>query len=288
MIVLYDAEPCQMDVHKECGMPKEKAAMFVDNSNIFKGMQGFSKKLYKSGKLKSGQSLRMKWDKLVEMLESENGGTDIFARHFFASLPPAADVSKLRRRPTDEEWQELIKNSAQSGFYRVIQNPPFNFKLHGIPLRFAEVLCRNKIKQAYYRCRDAQGGAITCKLNLDLKECYKCKKTFLFKYEKGVDVALAAQLIIFGGLKTGNLDKIILIAGDGDYQEAVRYVRQEVGKDVQIVSWRRALSRDLEKLTNKPSIILDDHWETVCEIRSKPALDEIPAADDEMADDGEE
>jgi hypothetical protein len=269
-------------------MSKEKAAMFVDNSNIFKGMLGFSKGLFKSGKLKPGQYLRMKWDVLIEMLESQNGGMDIFARHFFASLPPAADVSKLKKRPTDEEWQELIKNSAQSGFYKVIQNPPFNFRLHGIPLRFAEVLCRNKIKQAYYRCRDAQGGTVGCELNLNLDECYKCRNTFLFKYEKGVDVALAAQLIIFGGLKSGNLDRIILIAGDGDYQEAIRYLRQEVGKDVQIVSWRRALSRDLEKLANKPSIILDDHWETVCEVRSKPPLDESPAVDEEESEDGEE
>lgn len=269
-------------------MAKEKAVMFVDNSNIFKGMQGFAKVLYKSKKIKVEQYLRMKWDKLLEMLESQNGGLDIFGRHFFASLPPAADVSKLKKRPTDEEWQALVKNSAQSGFYKVIQNPPFNFTLHGIPLRFAEVLCRTKSKQAYYRCRDAQGGKVACKLSLDLDECYHCKRTFLFKYEKGVDVALAAQLIIFGGFKSTNLDRVILVAGDGDYQEAIRYVRHEIGKDIQIVSWRKALSRELEKLANKPSIILDDHWETICELRSKPPLDESPAVDGELQENDEE
>ena len=45
-------------------MPAEKAVMFVDDSNIFKGMEAFSRYLLKSGKLQQGQYLRIKWDKL--------------------------------------------------------------------------------------------------------------------------------------------------------------------------------------------------------------------------------
>lgn len=215
------------------------------------------------------------------MLEGQNGGLDIFARHFFASLPPAANVTYMKTRPTEEQWADLVKKSAQSGFYKAIQNPPFNFTVHAVPLKFAMVNWRNKIKQAYYRCCDSsKDRKRTCSLNLSLDECYKCKNKFLFKYEKGVDVALPAQMILFVTRNLSNLHRVILVAGDGDYKESARYIRQEAGKDLQIVSWRQSLSRDLEKLANKEIIMLDDHWEKLCEMRTKPSLEEAPAVEE--------
>jgi hypothetical protein len=260
-------------------MAVEKAAMFVDNSNIFKGMSSFTSTLRRSEKLKPEQYLRMRWDALIELLEAQNGGIDIYARHFFASLPPAADVSRLRRLPSEKEWLEMVKKSAQAGFYRVIQNPPFNFTLHAVPLRFAKVRCGNWMRRAYFKCLNASNETLDCGLSVNPDECYDCKKVFLYKYEKGVDVALAAQLVIFGSTKGTRMDRIILIAGDGDYKEAIRFCRQDLGKDIQLVSWRRALSGDLERYANKSSIILDDIWERVCEIRERPPLEEIPAVD---------
>ncbi len=265
-------------------MTKEKAAIFVDNSNVYKGMQAFGKSLFKKGELKPGQYLRILWDKTLEMLEGQNGELDIFARHFFASLPPAADVTYMKNRPTEDEWAQLVKKSAQTGFYKVIQNPPFNFTLHAVPLKFAMVNCRNKIKQAYYRCQDAQEGTIKCSLRLSTDECYNCENKFLFKYEKGVDVALSAHMILFVTKSNIHLDRVILVAGDGDYKESARYVRQEAGKDLQIVSWKKALSKDLEKIANKETIILDDYWKDLCEIRSKPPI-EAPAVDEDVEED---
>ena len=265
-----------------------KAAMFVDNSNIFKGTEAFSRKLYKAGKLEPGKYLRIRWDKLVKKLEGQNGGTDIFARHFFASLPPAADVTKLPKRPTQKEWEALVKTSAQTGFYKAIQSPPLNFTLHGIPLRFAEVYCRRRIKSAYYKCRDAQCGEIKCSLRLDTDECYNCKRTFLFKFEKGVDVGLAVSLVIFAGTSAANLDQVMIVAGDGDFKDAAQYVRRQLGKDLQIISWRKALSRELKQIANKPVFFLDDHWEDLCEIRRMAPLDEIPAADVDAVDEQDE
>ena len=137
------------------------------------------------------------------------------------------------------------------------------------------------MRSAYYKCLNAYNGKLKCSILLEPDECFKCDKRFLFKYEKGVDVALAAELVIFGGVMSTGLDRIILVAGDGDYKEAVRFVRRKVGKDVQIVSWRRALSNELIKLANRPTIFLDDHWMALCEVREKPPLDEIPATDEE-------
>jgi hypothetical protein len=69
-------------------MAREKAAVFVDNSNIFKGMYSYSRWLVKQGMLREGQYLRMRWDTLLEMLEAQDGGLDIFARHFLRLCRP--------------------------------------------------------------------------------------------------------------------------------------------------------------------------------------------------------
>jgi uncharacterized LabA/DUF88 family protein len=265
-------------------MSIQKAAMFIDNSNIFKGLRSYSNYLIKTGHLFDNQYLRVNWNNVIKMLESQDEGIDIFARHFFASLPPAADVSKLKSRPTQKEWENLVKESAQTGFYRVIQEPPLSFTLHGIPLRFAEVKCRNGMRQAYYKCLNSYEGRIGCNLSLDPNECYKCEKEFLYKYEKGVDVALASELVIFCGEKAKNLDRVILVAGDGDYKEAIRFIRIVSGKDVQVMSWRTALSKELSKIANKPTIFFDNHWHDLCYIRKKPPLDEMPAADEEIVE----
>lgn len=266
-------------------MSTDKAALFIDNSNIFKGTQSFSRYLFKRKELKKGQYLRVNWEKVIAMLESQKDGLDIFARHFFASLPPAADVSRLKKFPTQEEWDKLVRDSAQSGFYKVIQNPPFNFTLHAVHLKFAQLMCRRRMRSAYYKC--VPGEKPDCKLSLDLDECYNCNKKFLFKYEKGVDVALAAELVIFGANKSSGLNRIILVSGDADYIEAIRFLRREMGKDIQIMSWGRALSSELEKLGNKPTIRLDDHWKSLCEIRGEPPLDESPAVEEDSVEDAD-
>ncbi len=258
-------------------MTKEKAAIFVDNSNIYKGLQSFGNDLYKLSKLNKGQYLRIKWEKLIHVLEQQNGGIDIFARHFFASLPPAADVSHMTRRPSEEEWLQLVKKSAQSGFYKSIQEQPCNFTLHSIPLKFVQENCRRRMKQAFYRCRDAQKDKIKCSLKLDLKDCYKCRYKFIDKFEKGVDVALSTHLILFTTSASSNINRVILMAGDGDYKESLRYIREILGKDVQIVTWRKALSRDLIKYANKGIYNLDDKWSEICRIINRPPVDEAPA-----------
>ena len=260
----------------------QKAAIFIDNSNIFKGVQQYTRQLVRKEQISKDQYLRVNWKNVIKMLESQEGGIDIFARHFFASLPPAADVSKLRRPPTQEEWDEIVKKSAQTGFYKFIQEPPLNFTLHGIPLRFSQVKCRNGMRTAYYKCLNAYDGTIGCNLKLNPDECYKCQKDFLYKYEKGVDVALASELVIFGGEKAKNLDRIILIAGDGNYKEAIKYIRTEVGKDVQILSWQIAFSKELGKIANKPTIFFENHLKELCETRRKPPLDEMPGSDEDI------
>lgn len=270
-------------------MPKEKAAIFVDNSNIFWGLEGFSRSLQQQGKIGRDEVLRIDWSKLLEFLEHKFGERDIFARHFFASIPPRGDVEKLDRRPTEEEWQDLIRQSAQSGFYRAIQEKDCGgFELHPIPLRRADVFCRRLIRPAIKRCLEASGGKLECTAQIDLDECKKCTKTYLKTWEKGLDVALSVELVRFV-TSSNPLDTVIIAAGDGDYKEAARYARTERGKNVQIVSWASALAADLEEVANKPTVILEECWDVLCFRRAyREVRDEVPVeVAEELEEEGE-
>lgn len=268
-------------------MPKEKAAIFVDNSNIFKGMHQFTRLLQQQGKISSNEVLRLNWANLLEFLEGQFGDRDIFARHFFASIPPAVAVEKLTGRPSEEEWQELIRRSAQSGFYRAIQERPCGgFDLHPIPLKLADVFCRGLMRSAAYRCTESWGGQMECGARVDVDTCFDCTKKFLKKYEKGLDVALSVEIVRFVAAMGRTLDTVIIAAGDGDYSEAASYARREAGKEIQIVSWRRPLAKSLAELATQRSVILDDHWEDSCFHKPRREVeDEIPV---EVAEELEE
>lgn len=266
-------------------MPKEKAVIFVDNSNIFYGMERFSRSLRQQGKIGSDEVLRISWRTLLDFLEREFGERDIFARHFFASIPPRGDVERIDRYPTEEEWQEIIRQLAQSEFYRTIQAKPCSFQLHPIPLRRADVFCRVVMRPAVKKCLGASGGEWQCGAHVDLDECKICNKKYLKTWEKGLDVALSVELVKFVTSSTA-LETVIIASGDGDYKEAASYARRERGKNVQIVSWASALAPDLEEIANKPTVILEERWDVLCFRRAyREVRDEVPV---EVAEELEE
>ena len=254
----------------------EKAAMFVDNSNIFQGMISFSKHMKRRGILGQESNLKIRWDKILAMLENQDNGMDIFSRHFFASLPPASWVNALRQRPTDEEWDEMVRTSAHEGFFRAIQHPPFSFELHGIPLKLDETPCGNLMQQAWYKCRKAfNGGDPECDCVINVDACRACDRTVLSSHEKGVDVGLATQMLLSVMRPNVRVDRVILVAGDGDYSIPARFIRNDLGIDLQIVSWRYALSNELDAAGNKPTIYLEDHWRDLCDRVDRPGFEEF-------------
>jgi len=268
-------------------MSKEKAAIFVDNSNIFKGMFGFSRSLQREGEIGSEDELRLNWGRLLKFLEGQFGGRDIFARHFFASIPPAVAVERLTRRPTEEEWQELIRRSEQRGFYRAIQERSCGgFQLHPIPLKLADVRCRGLMRSAFYRCEKASGGQLVCGAQIDPDTCSNCTKRLLKKFEKGLDVALSVEIVRFVATMGRALDTVIIAGGDGDYTQAASFARREAGKEIQIVSWRRPLAKSLAEVATQDPVILDDHWRDLCFVKPRREVeDEVPV---EVAEELEE
>ena len=77
--------------------------------------------------------------------------------------------------------------------------------------------------------------------------------------EKGVDVALAVDLV--GMAWEDAYDVAILVSGDSDYVGAVNKVMGK-GRNVEIVSFRKFLSRELKKVCLKVTM-LDDIWNQV-------------------------
>jgi len=77
--------------------------------------------------------------------------------------------------------------------------------------------------------------------------------------EKGVDVALVTDLLSFAWENA--YEDAVLVSGDADYTGAVEKV-QGKGKNVEVVSWRESLSRELKNAASKV-IYLDDIIDSV-------------------------
>ena len=77
--------------------------------------------------------------------------------------------------------------------------------------------------------------------------------------EKGVDVALAVDLIGMAWEDAYNV--AILVSGDSDYVGAVSKVMGK-GRNVEVVSFRNSLSKELKKVCLKVTI-LDDIWDQI-------------------------
>jgi len=79
------------------------------------------------------------------------------------------------------------------------------------------------------------------------------------RYEKGVDVALATDLL--GMAWEGVYDIGIIVSGDADYTEAVKRLMGK-GRNIELVSWRKSCSSELSKAALN-TIYIDDFAQLV-------------------------
>ena len=85
--------------------------------------------------------------------------------------------------------------------------------------------------------------------------CSKCGHTETVKAEKGIDVGVATKMLSLAANRA--FDTAILIAGDGDFLETVRFVKNQ-GLRVEIVGWRGAVAQQLEAESSAAVLYLDD------------------------------
>jgi len=78
--------------------------------------------------------------------------------------------------------------------------------------------------------------------------CPECKKQFDRQVQKGVDVGIATLIIKLAA--QGVYERLILSAGDGDFEDAISYVKSELHKEVWINGSTGNLSTDLQSYSD--------------------------------------
>ena len=79
--------------------------------------------------------------------------------------------------------------------------------------------------------------------------CPNCKHQFNHQVQKGVDVGIATLII---KLATQNVyDRLILSAGDGDFEDAISYVKSDLHKEVWVNGSKSNLSADLQSYSDE-------------------------------------
>ncbi len=78
--------------------------------------------------------------------------------------------------------------------------------------------------------------------------CPECKQPFDRHVQKGVDVGIATLIIKLAA--QGVYDRLILSAGDGDFEDAISYVKSELHKEVWVSGSVANLSTDLQSYSD--------------------------------------
>lgn len=87
--------------------------------------------------------------------------------------------------------------------------------------------------------------------NLTCPACQHSESTYV---EKRVDVGLSLRMV---SLAMHNaFDTALLVSGDGDYVEAVQYVK-DVGKRVEVIAWQNNVAAELHEESSAPVLFLD-------------------------------
>jgi len=142
----------------------------------------------------------------------------------------------------DGEPSQLTKG--QDKFYTFLRSN--GFKVMTKPLKTKIISCDN------------------CKLGSKLKRCGVALPSISIKspansinlpYQKGVDVALATELLRMG--RENVFDTAIIVSGDNDFTSAADCI-STWGKTIEIASFRKPLGEDLKRMAQR-LWILDDH-----------------------------
>lgn len=87
--------------------------------------------------------------------------------------------------------------------------------------------------------------------------CPSCSHHFVRQVQKGVDVGIATLIVKLAS--QNQYDRLLLLAGDGDFEDAIAYVKEELHKEIWIGGFNGSLSADLQSYANNV-LWLDDIW----------------------------
>lgn len=102
-------------------------------------------------------------------------------------------------------------------------------------------------------------------------KCDRCSEIIIKRVQKGVDVGLVTTALKFAG----KYDKLVISAGDGDFLDTVRYLKEDLDKEIYLVAFRHGLSADLQQYSDE-SIYIDDFPTEVQDTRTVGRIVEKP------------
>lgn len=91
-------------------------------------------------------------------------------------------------------------------------------------------------------------------------KCPECNHEFDREVQRGVDVGIATLMIKLAS--QGLYDRLILSTGDGDFEDAIAYVKEELHKEIWVAGFDGTVSADLQSYASNV-IWLDDHWDAI-------------------------
>jgi len=138
-------------------------------------------------------------------------------------------------------------------------------------------------QNAYHRwlkSAEPKGPNIRVKL-YDLKKkthyCTACGKSIETRVQKGVDVGVATTALkLFE-----RYDAIILSAGDGDFEDFIRFIVEDKDKQLYIVGFNGSISPDIQQYSSK-LYALDEHYSEICIDRNLKPFDTVDEVDDDI------
>lgn len=131
----------------------------------------------------------------------------------------------------------------------------------------------------WLKTTEPAGPGIRVKL-YDLKQksvrCRECGQNFSVRVQKGVDVGIATTALrLFE-----RYDVIVLSAGDGDFEDFIRYIVEDKDKELFIVGFDGSISPDLQQFSSA-NYLLNEHYAEICDNRD---LEPFDKADDVIED----
>lgn len=89
-------------------------------------------------------------------------------------------------------------------------------------------------------------------------QCPLCEKDFERQVQKGVDVGIATLLIKLA--VQNRVERFLLSTGDGDLEDAISYVKDDLHKEVYLAGFEKTISSDLQSVANK-IYWLNHYWD---------------------------
>lgn len=90
--------------------------------------------------------------------------------------------------------------------------------------------------------------------------CSHCNQNISREVQKGVDVGIATLILKLAA--QGQYERLVLAAGDGDFEDAINYVKSELHKEVWIAGFEESVSADLQSYADQV-IWLNEYWDAI-------------------------